>query len=248
MSGGEDASGLLEAVRAWGREAIDLLLPRGCAGCDAPDETLCPSCRALFGDYRRWTLSGQGVPCFACADYRAAARAAILGWKDHDDVELDRVFAPCMADLVRASGVAGMLRAPDARVLVVPAPSSASSLRRRGRAHVRPLTDAVVAELTGEGVRVRSADALRVNGVRSKSVETRGIRGRMNRLDGRIGVSPRAGVAGATVLLVDDIVTTGATLSRCVDAIRTAGGRVAAVFALAHTPPPGRGVSGISAA
>ncbi|KAB8292739.1 ComF family protein [Bifidobacterium avesanii] len=248
--------GVLRAARAWERELRDLLLPRGCAGCDRPDETLCADCRALFLTGRAWTLRRDGiaVPCFACADYRGAARNAVLAWKDHDDVELDADFADAMRAL-GAAACGSVVGAVDVDA-VVPVPSSAASRRRRGRAHVRPLAKGVAAGLKpcGAGTGPRIADVLRIGGAGAKSVAVGGVRGRAHRLDDRVRVAGGGRgsetLRGRRVALVDDIVTTGATLAHCALAVRAAGGVVVAAFALARTPAPGEcgpTLSGISA-
>lgn len=247
-------NGVARAVAAWERELRDLLLPRGCAGCDLPDETLCAQCRESFARHRQWTLHRDGVriPCFACADYRGVIRRAILSWKDHDDVELDGPLAECMADLAAQASMAVAVAAQTSgRMLVVPVPSSAASRRRRGRAHVLPLARGVAKGLReavpdNAGVGVAVADVLRVSGVNAKSVQASDVRHRARRLDGRLRVASggfaTAGarsLQGAAVVLVDDIVTTGSTLAHCARVVEAAGGRVAATFALARTPAPG---------
>ena len=72
----------------------DVLLPRGCAGCDMPDAVLCDDCRASGGGFMSFampgTVSGRAI---ACGAYRGPLRRAILRWKDHGDEECDGPFA-----------------------------------------------------------------------------------------------------------------------------------------------------------
>ena len=80
----------------------DALFPRGCAGCDRPDEVLCGDCRSLFANWRnRELVSGQetqgAVHTWSASTYQGVVRHAILAWKDHDDTELDTIFGEVMA-------------------------------------------------------------------------------------------------------------------------------------------------------
>lgn len=249
----------------------DVALPRGCAGCDAPDAVLCPECRALFAGAVAFpaprTAMGEG---FACAPYRGAVRRAVLGWKDHGDEECDGVFAELLGALavgvldrhaVSATGAgpyasaAGRVGDPVARraaergprsdrgrspLLVVPAPSSASSMRRRGRWHMRTLARAVARRLRDYGTPAVMAPALRSVHVRGRSVETATAAERAARVGGRVAVRPGMALRGRDVVVVDDIVTTGATVRQCCAALRRAGARVVTCLALARTPEPGR--------
>lgn len=220
--------------------ALGLLLPRGCAGCDLPDHVLCDDCRALFGRTvvapLAGTLTGRS---YSCAVYDGCVRHAILAWKDHGESELDRPFRQLLAGLAWRSGLMDLC---GGGLFVVPAPSSPRSLRRRGRRHLDPLARALAAMMRRHGIEARAYGALEAAHVHDRSVQTRGRAGRAARIgDGGIAVPARAVrlVDGTRVVLVDDIVTTGATLHHCVTALGTAGARVVGALTLAATPPPG---------
>ncbi|WP_055427049.1 ComF family protein [Bifidobacterium aesculapii] len=220
-------------MRGLVADMTNLILPRGCAGCDAPDEVLCPSCAALFACVVPFTPPADGIASYACSVYKGATRRVILAWKDHADAECDRALSGAMR--VLASQVTRTVTG-GAMMVVVPAPSSARSARRRGRRHLMPVARSLAAWYRSMGVRARAVDALSVHAA-GKAVETMGRAGRVARVTGsHINVRDAASVRGCDVILIDDIVTTGATMRACVTSLEAAGGRVAACLALASTP------------
>lgn len=156
-------------------------------------------------------------------------------------MELDREFMRIMATNVAVSRRGARLWHAFARevargcdVLVVPAPSSAASLRARGRFQTMPLATAVASELQVHGVPAVVADVLHMTGVTGKSVMQSGSADRARRIKGH--VSADGGIEGRVVVLVDDIMTSGATLAECAHAISECGGIPVAAFVLACVP------------
>ena len=156
------------------------------------------------------------------------------------DEECDRAFADAICALAKASGVIDFVRDRHGSchdVVVVPAPSSPASIRRRGRKHMMPIAKHLAGFLREEtGCEVTVRDALENRGVKGKSVQTSGAAQRSQRLKGHVSVCPSVSLRNTMVILVDDIVTTGATMRSCVETMRKEGATVVTVLALAHTP------------
>lgn len=238
-----------------------VVLPRGCAGCGEPDSVLCADCQVLFALWPSRQFPGLPGGTLACARYSGRARSAVLAWKDHDDRECDTVFArylACAVDMMLgrlgASGVSGdgLGSGGGHRVTLVPVPSSGRSVRARGRRHMAVLSHAVCRLLCEEyGYDVVVADVLTVARHGGRSVSLSSAQQRHDRMGDRFRIRGRlhggdwlhdAGCrdAGAgTVILLDDIITTGSTLRGCTDVLATAGIHVSAAIALADTPPRG---------
>lgn len=213
---------------------MNLLLPRGCAGCDAPDEVVCTGCRNGFlrpvqRDLPE-TLTASG---HACGTYRGEVRHAILRWKDHGDEECTPIFAQLLFQLMLFADLPRYCRKPG--VLIVPAPSSPQSVRHRGRWHMLPLARHLAALLRAEGVEARPSAMLSMRGPVDKAVRTTDAAQRMSRTKDRIRCRQPYRAAGWPVILLDDIVTTGATVRQCVHAVHDQGIDVIAALSLAHT-------------
>ncbi|MGW5241417.1 ComF family protein [Monashia sp. NPDC004114] len=154
-------------------------------------------------------------------------RSAVSAWKDAGRRDLGRVLAPRLATaLLGAAGAAGWVKGP---VLVVPAPSSRRSVRARGDAPLIGLCAAAVSicrDTPGAGVGTSlevSPALVHVRTVRDQSGLDTSQR-RAN-LSGAMGVKPlwHNVVRGRRCIVVDDVVTTGATMAEAARALRSAG-------------------------
>ena len=232
MSGA--AAAVTDAVHA----ARDVLFSRGCAGCGAPDEVLCATCMRGLAQPVRFdlpaTVCGVGM---ACGSYRGPLRRAVLAWKDHGDAECDGPFSDAMAALLHSEPLYGALAHVKA-VGIVSAPSSWLSICTRGRSQLDSIADALAVQLRAWGVDARVYRALQVRRVRTKSVQTSSAQGRRERVAGHIRCRNSMRLpAGMPVIVIDDIVTSGATMRECIDVLRARGNTVLTGLALAHTPP-----------
>lgn len=223
---------------AWGL-IRDVVWPRGCAGCDEPDAVLCKRCSRRFAEVVPFampeTIDGEG---YACAWYRGAVRRAILGWKDHGDEECDDAFSALIRRLA-TNCLSGRIHASK-NIWVIPAPSSAASLRRRGRWQTRVLARAVVDACHDmySAADVMMVPALVMRHVQGRSVQTHSGQ-RSQRVAGGVVMRRMPSCRGNDAIIVDDIVTTGATMRQCVETVNSAGLRTITCLALACTPATG---------
>ena len=223
-----------------------LLVPTHCPGCGAADVAVCPACRAL--------LAGPGVPVpvvagcrprpwpsdldgTTVAAYTGPVRRLVHAWKDAGRHDLTAVIAGALVPQLTAAARA---LAPTP-LTVVPVPSATANVRRRGGdllAEAARQAVRVVGERPGPAPlpllpalrqRPHVADQ-RGLGARERARNVRGA------LVCRAGPASFAGSPGARpVVLVDDIVTTGASSAEAARALRAAGADVLTVITVAST-------------
>lgn len=226
------------------RALLDLALPAACAGCDRTGQRWCRRCRAEIEGAvpAPWAPSPvpSGFPVtWSALPYAGSTRSAIVAWKDADRADLLDVWVPVLRATLAAAlqGQQGWSAAVGrgVPVRVVPMPSARSGTRRRGRAPVTELARAVLAGVP-EHLDLRLDPALRmVRAVRDQAGLS--ARERSTNLRGAMALAPRhtAVVRGAYIVLVDDVVTTGATLVEGARALHAAGAGEVLALTLAAT-------------
>ena len=182
------------------------------------------------------------LPVWACAPYTGPVRETVLAWKDRGRADLTGTIGETFADGVHgvAPSIAAAVRATrPGELLVVGAPSSRAAVRRRGSDLVALLASRVAGALAAHGVPARAESVLEQRRGARDQVGL-GARARRRNVSGRVRVRRGVRLAGVTVVVVDDVLTTGATLAGAVDALEGAGARVLAGLVLAATPSPAR--------
>jgi ComF family protein len=200
-------------------DALAVLLPVECAGCGADDRALCDSCRAALAP--DLTVRDVGLPVWAGLRYEGVTRAVMLAFKEQGRVDAARALAPGLAAAVRAALAAA---GPGSPVWLVPVPGTRAADRRRGYRPVRVLM------ARAQLVPARAFAAARPHSVqKGLSVELRD-----RNLRGTLLV--RSPVRGRRILIIDDVVTSGATLREAARVLREAGADVVGAAVVASTP------------
>ncbi|MFP3992053.1 phosphoribosyltransferase family protein [Streptomyces sp. E11-3] len=213
-------------MRGWWRDFADLVLPADCGGCGRPRMALCASCRtALCGAAPRRVRpvpEPPGLPLVhAAARYEDAVRAVLLAHKERGALGLAEALGAALAGAVRAGLQGG---GPDGPLVLVPVPSARRAVAARGHDPTRRIALAAARELRRTGLPARILPVLRQ---RRPVADQSGLsaRQRLVNLTGALEVVAGGGrlLAGRRVVLVDDLMTTGASLSEGARALRATG-------------------------
>jgi predicted amidophosphoribosyltransferase len=210
---------------------LDLILPLECGGCGAPSTRWCDACAVELSvpadkPHVVNPRVDPQVPVFALGRYAGPRRRVILAMKERGRGDLVAPLARALAVGVHRLLVWGMVETP---LTIVPAPTRRSAARRRGGDPVTRMARLAAAALPDRH-EVTVVQALRMKALARDSMGL-GTAARERNIAGRVVL--RGARPVTEVVLVDDVVTTGATARESVRILQAAGVRVAAVLAIA---------------
>lgn len=234
----------------------DLALPQRCAGCGAFPALLCPSCREPLSRPARPVRprpDPPGLPPpWGVAAYAGVVRSTMLAYKERGRTGLVGVLGDALARATwtaaeeigvggdrsgeEAAGRCAAFSAFGEELVLVSVPARRGEARRRGYDPVRHLAAGAVTTLRARGRPARALALLTYARAAADQSEL-GAEERAANLSGALEVPPaRARLArGRRVVLVDDVITTGATLTEASRALRVAGAEVACAAVVAAT-------------
>lgn len=223
-------------------EAAEVLLPVECAVCRAPGTSLCRSCRMLlrrscarpFEASSAAPLLDPPLSVTAGGRYAHELASCLLALKNGGRTDLAPVLGACLATALHRAADGW----PPGRVLLVPVPTTPSALRRRWFEPVRLLLEDCacrgvlpVGAVVDRALRHRAAGGP-LPGPAQKRLGTAGRRSRPS------GSMRAVGPPGSRCVVVDDVLTTGATLAEASRALRAGGATVVGAVVLAAVRPP----------
>ena len=186
------------------RSLLDLIAPQRCAECSAPESLWCPECRSSLRGSRVELHSGVRLSAVAHAE--PAMMRAISRWKDHSQ----RGFLPLFAEMV-ARQIAVMH--PSEAIDIVTIPTRRSKARSRGFEPMPQLARKVAAVRPD----LWNFSAGAIEWTRTPH-EQRGLSDSARRANLQ-GAMRLAAPLNRPVVLLDDVVTSGATISEALDVL-----------------------------
>ncbi len=216
----------------------DLVLGSTCVACEAPGRPLCRTCEAALPTRGRLAWPSPAppglAPPFAAGAYDGALKAMVNQHKEHAVFALATPLGRVLADVVRdllARLIGGPLDGIGP-VRLVPVPSRPPVVRARGHDPLLRVTRAAARRLRRHGVDARVSRLL-VSRSPVADQSTLGAQARAANLAG--SMSCRRAAVGPELVVVDDVLTTGATAREAQRALEHAGLAVLGIATVAAT-------------
>lgn len=224
---------------------LDLVLPRECGGCEAVGTLWCTRCDT--------EVHGQpvalrprvdpGVPCWALGTYSGPRRGAVLALKERGRRDLVAPLGCAIAGALTRLRYLGHIDPPElGHLVLIPAPTRARAARSRGGDPVGRFTAAAALRLAPEFVSVSLVLRMR-SGVRDSvglgaAERAANVAGRIEFVRSAVSRPAEDACGGKlprdrTVVLVDDVLTTGATANESVCVLKESGIEVSCVLVVA---------------
>lgn len=209
------------------KQLNELIFPSRCLACGVLGESMCATCKAGWKNQLYSTSifisDSFTLPIISSVAYSQVARRVLLAAKESQIESADRLISEALEHSLRK------LMRQRSFDFLIPIPSQKSSVRRRGRQFI-----SYVASGPAEKLSIPIIEILRIN---RKVKDQSGLSAleRWNNLKGAFVVASKETITGRAVL-VDDLLTTGATLHEAAHTLRCAGievvGAVTAAVAL----------------
>lgn len=234
-------------IAAGWRGMANLLLPNPCVLCvwnDAEHQQLCKPCANLLKSQTKQIIqaqdfadalpldlvTGQPLPVFSASYYTPEIAKVLLRFKDHQRIHVAKFFRPIMyRTLVH---VAQHFQAPNYRL--VPIPASGASMRRRGYNPVEELLPKTLPNRYQIDTRVLTT---RWQLFRKMAHHGTGIQTRREESRKKFRLTHRYRPPAEPVVLVDDVLTTGATLGAATRTLQISGFDVVAAIVMSAVTP-----------
>jgi competence protein ComFC len=228
--------GIIDGFRHAAEFAIDFVYPKRCAGCERRGTWLCDSCATALPLFAIPWCDRCGVPgtylqckCHSTPNileqvrsvgpFDGWLRGAIVHYKYHGEWARTAQLGAQLASTV------AHLQGVDA---LIPVPLHPTRLRQRGFNQ-----SLLLAQQAGDLLSLDVMDAL----IRTRRTDAQvdlGAKQRVANVAGAFAAQPNIAVAGLSIVLIDDVITTGSTLSACAAALTAAGAASVKAVSLAR--------------
>ena len=200
----------------------ELVFTKVCISCTTPGYWLCPPCLSLWNtNVKKNSIDSK--PIYFKCDYTSKTASVILAAKEGNDLKSTALLASAISESIALSitdlGLSNL-------ITLISIPSAPSSIRRRGRDHINTLAEYVLKDLHQKSITAYYLPIL----FQKKSIRDQSQLSSQQRIEntkGKFSVKSCEIPQGA-VYLIDDLITTGASMLEGVRALSEAKITIAA--------------------
>jgi len=195
-------------LKTW-RTIHSALFPKHCVGCQQTDTYLCPNCHAQIPTVGQF---GEQVIWSAVPYQHPAVRQLVWLLKYRGIKEIAKIFSLWLYEaLLEELAEQIAYHEKNGKILVIPIPLSAKRKRQRGFNQAEEIARELVA-LDPALFRLEANNLVKIKNTATQ-VSVNDRQKRLANLSGAFSLKNRRALAGRTIILLDDVATTGATLT-----------------------------------
>lgn len=209
---------------------VEILFPESCAGCGKKDAVLCGSC------FSRIQFLNQAVPekwIFPLTSYESTVRRLIQRIKYKNRTTIPEMLGRALFDRI-LSAINDELNLSKRKYLVIPMPITKTHLQKRGYNQAEKITRAILLHDTYKLYPLTTSVLLRKPETKSQ-VETKTRRERLENPKGSFTIKNKELLRESNIILIDDVVTTGATLREARKVLLMVGAKSVIAVTMAYT-------------
>ncbi|MDR2538822.1 MAG: hypothetical protein LBC43_04210 [Bifidobacteriaceae bacterium] len=228
----------MQALQIMVREFCRLIWPLSCAGCGQPDWHVCPQCQDLlnFEAQNIAPLVESQTPIYGIHKYDGEMRNLILGFKNLERTDLVKFFQQLIGRDVQSWIASG--NGNCGRVLIVPAPSTKKANLERIVKPTEVLARGVQLALTEAQPNLKHCIVDLLVQTKGEKQENLTYKERSRNKTNTISLAKKMSKRfppPQSIILVDDVLTTGSTLKECIYTLEDGGYQVQTAMVVAKS-------------
>ncbi len=208
---------------------IDFIFPKHCLGCGKNGEIFCFRC---LNNVPKAKPPGEKI--YPALDYRdEKLKRALWLFKYGGYSSFAGIFGEIIYDRILEETADLKIFSGSGEFLIIPIPLSPDKLKKRGFNQSELIARKICGEDGGKSFILRNDILIKTRETESQmSIKERGKR--LKNLAGSFAVKNGAELAGKNVIIIDDVITTGTTVSEAARVLREAGAGEILAFTVAH--------------
>jgi predicted amidophosphoribosyltransferase len=191
----------------------DLLFPRFCISCEKYGDFICLKCEAIWLAKPRKTKV-EGIDHYFIEDYNEYSSRVILAAKEIGNKLAIKLLANAIARSIKFAVLEQNFKG---QIILVSIPSQKNVIRNRGRDHISDLTSQVINGLSGMGYNAKYVPILSL-AKKSKDQSTLNSHERLVNMQNAFTLNNSLNSQDG-IFLIDDVITTGASIREGVRAV-----------------------------